>query len=185
MIDINSFKQTLQKTVTNTSENLATIRTGRATSALIENIQVKTYGGQATLKIIELATISNSGPQELLVAPFDPSTLQDIEAAVRASSMGFIVAVTGNQIRVKAPPLSEEQRQKYTKLVSQFSEEGREAIRRHRDAIRKELKDQSDSKEISDDQKYRLEQEIDKVSKEYTEKIDTLRKSKEEEVLTI
>lgn len=185
MIDLNNFKTQLNQSVVRTQDNLATIRTGRATGALVENIMVNTYGGQANLKVIELATITNEGPQTLLVTPFDPSVTGDLEKALRESSLGFSVSVSGNQIRAKTPPLTEEQRQKYTKLVSQFSEEGREAIRRARDEIRKKLKDEFDNKEISEDQKYRLEDEIDKAAKEFTEKIEELKKRKEQEVLNI
>ena len=185
MIDLNNFKTQLSQSVNRTQDNMATIRTGRATSALVENIMVNTYGGQANLKVIELATITNEGPQTLLVTPFDPSVTADLEKALRESSLGFSVSVSGSQIRAKTPPLTEEQRQKYTKLVSQFSEEGREAIRRARDEIRKKLKDEFDNKELSEDQKYRLEDEIDKTAKEFTDKIEELKKRKEQEVLNI
>lgn len=185
MTDLNSFKNKLQGLVNRTSDNFATIRTGRVSPALIENIMVNTYGGQVTLKVIELATITSEGPQTLLVVPFDPTVLPDLEKALRESNLGFSVILSGNQIRAKSPPLTEEQRQKYTKLVSQFAEEGRESLRRARDEVRKTIKEQFDAKEISQDQKYRTEEEIDKIAKESTEKIDELKKRKEQEVLTI
>ena len=185
MIDLNSFRTQLSQVISRTQENLTTIRTGRATSALIENVVVTTYDGEAKLKVIELATINNEGPQTLLVAPFDPSVTADLEKALRESSLSFSVSVNGNQIRVKAPPLTEEQRQKYIKLVSQFAEEGRESIRRHRDEIRKKVKEEFDSKQLSEDQKYRQEDDIEKIATEFNEKIEELKKHKEQEVLTI
>jgi ribosome recycling factor len=185
MVETTEFKTQLYRIVEKTQENLATIRTGRATSALIENIMVTTYGGQTTLRLIELATITNEGPQTLLVSPFDPSITADLEKALRESNLGFSVSVGGNQIRAKTPPLTEEQRQKYTRLVSQFAEESREAIRRARDEIRKKLKNELDNKEISEDVKYRQEEEIDKIAKEYTDKIEDIKKAKEQEVLNI
>lgn len=185
MIDLNYFRSQLSQVVSRTQDNLTTIRTGRATSALVENIMVNTYGGQANLKVIELSTITNEGPQTLLVTPFDPSVTADLEKALRESSLGFSVSVSSNQIRAKTPPLTEEQRQKYTKLVSQFSEEGREAIRRVRDEIRKKLKEEFDNKQIGEDQKYRSEDEIDKIAKDFSEKIEELKKRKEQEVLSI
>ena len=185
MIDLVNFRTQLVQVVNRAQENLATIRTGRATSALIENLIVTPYGGEAKLKVIELATINNEGPQTLLVTPFDPSVIADLEKALRESSLSFSVSVSGNQVRVKAPPLTEEQRQKYSKLVSQFAEESRESIRRQRDDIRKKLKDEFDSKQISEDVKYRQEEEIEKIAKEFTDKIEDLKKHKEQEVLTI
>ena len=184
-MDLDIFKTQLQTSVEKTRNNMATIRTGRATSALIENTLVTTYGGQTTLKLIELATITNEGPQTLLISPFDVSVIQDIEKVLKDSVLGFSISVSGTQIRAKTPPLTEEQRQKYIKLVAEFSEEGREAIRHQRDKIRKTIKNEFDSKQLSEEEKYRLEDQIDKISKEQTDKIDSLRKHKEEEVMTI
>lgn len=185
MVDLNGFRSQLNQVVSRTRENLTTIRTGRATGALIENIVVTTYGGQTSLKMIELATITNEGPQTLLITPFDPSVTADLEQALRNSPLGFSVSVAGNQIRAKTPPLTEEQRQKYTKLVSQFSEDGREAVRRVRDDIRRQLKNEFDRKQLGEDEKFRLENEIEKLAKEATEQIEELKKRKEEEVLDI
>lgn len=185
MINLQTFKQNLELTFSKTRENLNTIRTGRASPAIVENMEVTTYGGGATLKIIELATIMNNGPQDLVVTPFDPSTMQDIEKKLRESSMGFSVVVQGNLIRLKMPPLSEEQREKYAKLVSGFIEDGREFVRKHRDEIRKELKSSFENKEITEDEKYRQEEAIEKVSKEYNDKLEELKKRKEQEIMTI
>lgn len=185
MIDLNDFRLKLSQTINHLQNNLATVRTGRATSALIENIVVSTYGGQAKLKVIELATIINEGAQTLLVTPFDQAVKNDLEKALRESNLGFSVSVSESQIRVKMPPLTEEQRQKYLKLVSQFCEEGREGIRRQRDEIRKKVREEFVHKELSEEQKYRLEEEIDKTAKEFTDKIEELKKHKEEEILNI
>ena len=185
MADTNTLKTQLINIVKKTQESLSTIRTGRVSSALIENIVVTTYNGEARLKIIELSTITNESSTTLLVSPFDQSVTADLEAALRNSSLGFEVSVSGNQVRVKTPPLTQEQREKYLKLVSNFTEEGREAIRRERDEIRKELKNEFDTKTISQDVKFRMEEEIDKVSKDYTDKLEELRKHKEQEVMTI
>jgi len=185
MVDLNSYRSQLSQTVSRTEDNLHTIRTGRASGALIENILVSAYGGAASLKVIELASITNEGPQTLLVSPFDPAVTADLEKALRESSLGLSISVSGNQIRAKTPPLTEEQRQKYTKLVSEFAEEGRERLRRERDEIRKTVKTELDKKLITQDEKYRLEAEIDKIAKEFTERIDELKKRKEQEVMTI
>lgn len=185
MINIQQFKQELEKTINYFRDNLSNIRTGRATGALVENIQVVTYNGQATLKIIELATITNNGPQELLIIPFDQTVLHDIEKKLRESSIGFSVAVDGNQIRLKNPPLTEEQREKYAKVISQFAEEAREKIRKERDEVRKEVKTSFVEKEITEDQRYRSEEEIDKIAKNYSEQVEEVRQKKEQEIMTV
>lgn len=185
MVSLPEFRASLEDVLTYTRDNLGSIRTGRASPALVENISVTTYGGQATLKVIELATLTTGGPQEILISPFDQSTIQDIEKAIRSSSLGFIVSVSGTQIRAKTPPLSQEQREKYAKLVTQFAEESRETLRHERDEIRKKVKLSYEAKEISEDEKRRVETDIDKVSKEYTDKIEEFKKRKEQEITTI
>lgn len=185
MVEINEFRSSCQAAVDHTKESLGTIRTGRTSPALVERILVTTYGGQATLKVFELATIMTDGPQDLVIHPFDPSVTQDIEKVLQSSQLGFIVAVQGNAIRVKNPPLSQEQREKYAKLVSQYAEEGREQVRRARDEIRKEIKIQFDKKELSEDEKYRQEQEVDTLTKSFTDTIDHLKEHKQQEVMTL
>lgn len=185
MLQLVDFKFQLEQIIEKARENLSTIRTGRASAALVENIQVTTYGGGATLRILELATITNSGPQELLVVPFDPSTLQDIEKKLRESSIGFLIGVETSRIRAKLPPLSQEQREKYVKLVAEFAETARESLRHTRDEERKKVKTSFEKKELTQDDKFTLEQEIDKIAKDYTQKIDDMKKRKEEEVMTV
>lgn len=178
-------KQKLSPVVDETRESLGAIRTGRASAALIENISVTTYGGQAVLRVLELATIVNEGPQDLLVVPFDHTVLQDVENALRNSQMGFSVVTQGTQIRVKTPPLTQEQREKYAKLVSKLVEDSREKIRKIRDETRKQVKNQFESKAIGEDEKFREEESIDKISHEYTQKIEDLRSAKEKEIMTV
>ncbi|MCR4329450.1 MAG: ribosome-recycling factor [Candidatus Roizmanbacteria bacterium] len=178
-------KQKLSTVVEEARESLGAIRTGRASPALIENISVTTYGGQAVLRVLELATIANEGPQDLLVVPFDHTVLQDIETAIRNSQMGFSVVTQGTQIHVKTPPLTQEQREKYVKLVSKLAEESREKVRKLRDDVRKQVKMQFESKAIGEDEKFREEEMIDKVSREYTQKIEDLKSAKEKEVMTV
>jgi len=101
MIDLVNFRTQLVQVVNRAQENLATIRTGRATSALIENLIVTTYGGEAKLKVIELATINNEGPQTLLVTPFDPSVIADLEKALRESSLSFFQISNHRWIKIQ------------------------------------------------------------------------------------
>ncbi len=184
-MDISTYRSAGQEAVERTRESLGTIRTGRASAALIENTPITTYGGQATLRLMELATIMSDGPQDLLVNPFDPSVTQDIENTLRNAQLGFIVSVQGTTIRVKNPPLSQEQREKYAKLVSQYAEEGREKLRKARDEIRKDVKAAFDAGEISEDEKYRTEQEIETATKAFMDRIEEVKQAKQREVMTV
>lgn len=185
MENISPFRSGCDRIVQLTRENLATIRTGRASSSMIENIAVKTYGGQTTLRVMELATLTVDGPTDIIVSPFDPSTTQDIESTLRDAQMGFNVAVQGTVIRVKTPPLTGEQREKYAKLVSRYAEEGREKVRRARDEARKEVRTLFEKKEISEDERKRWEAEIEKISQDTLTKIEGIRAAKQTEVTTI
>jgi ribosome recycling factor len=182
---VSDFSNLSDKTIQALQEDLKLIRTGRATSALIEDLQVKAYGGETNLKLLELATITTEGPSALVIVPFDTSTLQDIEKAILKSTLSLSPQTQANRIIVKIPPLSQEQREKMIKLIGEKVEEKREVIRNHRDEARKKIKNKLDSKDISEDEKFRLEKEIDTSSQENMNKIQQLKTAKEKDILEL
>jgi ribosome recycling factor len=117
--------------------------------------------------------------------PYDSSTSQDIEKAILKSPLGISPQPQAGKILVKIPPLSEEQRQKLTKIVSQKIEEKKVSIRGNRDEARKKIKNLLDQKQITEDQKFRFEKEIDTVTQKATEELQTIKEAKEQEILTI
>ncbi len=179
------FKQNAQKTFQLLQEDIKVIRTGRATPALIEDMIVDTYGGQTSLKLMELATITTEGPSALVIVPFDVSILQDIEKAILKSSMGLSPQVQGSRIVVKIPPLSQEQREKLLKFVNQKVEEKRVIIRNHRDETRRKIRQQLEKKEIAEDEKFRLEKEIDNLTQKFMEQIQEVKEVKEKEIMQV
>lgn len=179
------FKQFIERVILNLKEDLKTIRTGRATPALIENLQVLTYSGSTTLKLREIATISTEGPQALVIVPFDPSIIADIEKAILTSSLGLSPAVQGTRLLVKIPPLSQEQREKFVKLAGQKVEERKVSIRGQRDEARRKIKGLMEKKEITEDMKFRLEKELDTESSRAMDEIDKAKQAKEVEILAI
>lgn len=182
---LQDFQQNLSKTINSLKEDLKLIRTGRASPALVENLQVETYGGQTTLKLLELATITTEGSTSLLIAPFDPSVTPDIEKAILKSSLGLSPNVHGTTIVVKIPPLSQEQREKMIKLVSQKVEEKKSIIRNHRDEVRRKIKQRLEQKTITEDDKFRTEKEVDNVASRNIEEVQKLKEAKEKEVMQI
>jgi len=182
---LSEFKQNLEKTVTDLKAEIAAIRSGRASPSLVENLLVETYGGQTKLKLMELATISTQGVSSLLIFPFDPAIISDIEKAILASPLGLTPRVEGKAIHLNIPPLSEEQRKRLTKIISQKVEAARERVRSIRDQARKKIKLALANKEISEDQKFRLEKEIDKITQEINQKIEQIKEKKEKEVMEI
>lgn len=182
---LQDFQQNLNKTINSLKEDLKLIRTGRASPALVEDLRVETYGGQTTLKLLELATITTEGSTSLLIAPFDPSVTPDIEKAILKSSLGLSPSVQGTKIVVKIPPLSQEQREKMIKLVSQKVEEKKSIIRNHRDEVRRKIKQQLEQKTITEDDKFRTEKEVDNVASANIEEVQKLKETKEKEVMQI
>jgi len=181
-MDLTDFKQNLQQTINHLKDELKMIRTGRANPAMVEDLMVETYGGSTRLKMQELATITTEGATALVIAPFDPSTIVDIEKAILKSPLGLSPQTQGSRITIRIPPMSQEQRDKFIKLVGQMVEEKRSVVRGHRDAVRKQIKEQFEKKGITEDDKYRQEKEIDEITQKTNEDIAYIKDAKETEI---
>jgi ribosome recycling factor len=161
----------------------ATVRTGKATPALLDTVRVEAYGSQMPLN--QLATISTPESSLLVVQPFDKTLLPDIERAIMTADLGLNPANDGNIIRIPIPPLNEERRQEYVKLLHRMTEEGRISIRHARRTVRDELHQLVRDHELSEDESRRREDQLEKLTKDYVEKVDEILKSKEAEVMAI
>ena len=161
----------------------ATVRTGKATPALLDTVRVEAYGSQMPLN--QLATISTPESSLLVLQPFDKTLLPDVERAIMTADLGLNPANDGNVIRIPIPPLNEERRQEYVKLLHRMTEEGRISIRHARRTVRDELHQLVRDHELSEDESRRREDQLEKLTKDYVEKVDELLKSKEAEVMAI
>jgi len=161
----------------------ATVRTGKATPALLDTVRVEAYGSQMPLN--QLATIGTPESSLLVVQPFDKTLLPDVERAIMTADLGLNPANDGNIIRIPIPPLNEERRQEYVKLLHRMTEEGRISIRHARRTVRDELHQLVRDHELSEDESRRREDQLEKLTKDYVEKVDELLKSKEAEVMAI
>lgn len=182
---ISDFKQSIEKAISHLMEDLKSIRTGKANPSLVENIVVETYGGQSKLRLMELSTIMANGPSGLIVTPFDSTILSDIEKAILKSPLGVSPVIQGNKIILKFPPLSQEQREKLAKVAQQNVEETKQIIRNHRDDARKKIKQLHESKEMTEDEKFRIEKVIDIQTHKLMETIQKVKESKEKEIMEI
>ncbi|KKQ23140.1 MAG: Ribosome-recycling factor [Candidatus Roizmanbacteria bacterium GW2011_GWC2_37_13] len=182
MDNISQFKASCQKVIESLKEDLKSIRTGRASPSLVENLTVETYGGSTRLKLMELSTIVTEGPIALSISPFDQSTIQDIERAILKSPLGLSPIVQSNRILLKIPPLSTEQREKFIKTAAELIEDKKNQIRNLRDNVRKSIKNSFEKKETTEDEKFRLEKEIDNISTLFTEEIQVIKDKKEAEI---
>jgi len=166
-------------------EELKGIRTGRAHTGMIEGILVETYGGSMKMKLQELASITTEGNDGLVIMAFDPSTVSDIEKAILASPLGISPKTEGSRIIIRIPPLSEEQRLKFVKLVSQMIEETKNAIRRDREEVRRDIKRTFDEKKITEDDKFRLEKDIDAHIGTSNAELISIKEKKEQEIMAV
>lgn len=173
----------MQKAVDGLAKELATIRAGRATPALLDNVVVEYHGSPVPL--YQLATMSTPEANLIVVQPWDRASLRDIEKAILAANIGLNPANDGNLIRVLIPPLSEERRIELVKLVSRKIEERRIAIRNiRRDGIEK-LREMERSKEISQDDLKSNTKKIDQLTEAFVDQVNELGESKEREIREI
>src|SRR5579864_1973996 len=179
---LNETKSRMQKVLDLVHTDLATIRTGRATPALVEHIIVSAYGGTTKLKVMELATITASDSQTLVVTPFDHTILDELQKGIQEANIGFNPSNDGQVIRISIPPLSQERRGELIHLMKQKLENGRIMVRQARHDAMLEIKK---DKTLSEDDIRRIEKEIQRVTDEYIGKIDALGKKKEEELLSM
>jgi ribosome recycling factor len=182
---VSAFTNQAFKTIASLKEDLKSIRTGRASPSLVENLTVETYGGQTKLRLLELATIMTEGASSISISPYDPSVIQDIEKAILKSPLGLTPATQGTRIVIRIPSLNTEQREKYIKVVGEKVEEKKVTIRNHRDDSRRTIKNAFEKKEMSEDEKYRLEKEIDSQSTKFMEEINAIKESKQKEIMEV
>jgi ribosome recycling factor len=161
----------------------ATVRTGKATPALLDTVRVDAYGSK--MPINQLATVNTPEPSLLVVQPFDKTLLADIERAIMVADLGLNPANDGNIIRIPIPPLNEERRKEYVKLLHKMAEEGRVSLRHSRRMTRDEITELVKEHELGEDEGRRREHELEKLTHQYGDKIDELMKHKEEEVMAI
>ena len=161
----------------------AGVHTGKASPALVENIMVEVYGAQ--MRVRELAGITTPEPRTLTIQPWDANSLHPIEKAIQKSNLGLTPSIQGRAIRLFFPELSQERREEFVKIVRKMAEDGRVAIRHvRRDAMEEMKKHAHDSGTTEDDVKH-AEKELQKLTDEYTAKIDGHLAHKEKEIMTV
>lgn len=164
-------------------EDLATIRTGRASPALVEKLSVEYYGSPTPLN--QLATISAPETRLLTIRPFDPGSLKDIERAIQASDLGLTPNNDGKLIRLNIPPLTEERRHELVRVVRSRAEEARVAVRNVRRDILNNIREFEREKQISEDELHRAEEDLQKRTDQHIEAINETGERKEKEILEI
>jgi ribosome recycling factor len=175
----------MTKAIEFTRQDLSSIRSGRATPALVENITVPAYGGTQYLKVQALATITTADSKSLVISPFDVSIINEIAKAIQEANTGLTPSVDGEVIRIGIPPLSQERRQEYTKLARVKVEAGKVMVRQGRADAMKELKKLEVDKAISEDEQKHGERLVQELTDEMIAELETMGDRKEEELMQI
>lgn len=179
---IASHESGMQKTVDFLRSELKGVRTGRAAPGLVENLSVEYYGSPTPLK--SLATIAAPDPTSIVIKPFDPESLKDIERAIKNSDLSLAPISEGKMIRLNIPPLSEERRKQIVQQVKQLGEKTKVSVRNIRRDANKQLDDELKNKAITEDDCTKSKSSVDDITKKYVDQIDDIVKNKSEEIMT-
>lgn len=180
---VGQYKGEFEQAIDFLKKDISSLRTGRATPALVEDIMIEAYGTKQQLKAV--ASISVADAKTLNIEPWDKSIMQAVEVGIRNSSLGISPVNDGKLIRLPLPTLTHERRAELIKVLHQKLEGARIAMRKIREDIRAMIEMEFESKNISEDEKFTYFDEVEKLIKEYNEKIKVIGEEKEKEITTI
>lgn len=170
----------MKKTVEATQRDFSTVRTGRASTALVEGIRVDYYGASTPLK--QLAAVTTPDARLIMIQPWDKNTLVEIEKSIMKSDIGIPPTNDGKAIRLSIPPLTQERRAELDKVLKKIAEDGHISIRTSRHAAMESVKKLEKDKSITEDEKFKADGDIQKLTDKYIKEIDTLLGAKEKEI---
>jgi len=176
-------EEKMEKTEHVVVNEFASVRTGKASASLVENILVESYGSQMRLR--ELAGITTPEPRTLAIQPWDVSNLVHIEKAIQKANLGLSPAVQGKILRIFFPELSQERRQEFVKIIKKMAEDGRVAIRHVRRDAMDLLKKHAHDSGVTEDETKQAEKDLQKLTDDFSAKIDKHFAAKEKELLTV
>ncbi|MBI3991471.1 MAG: ribosome recycling factor [Candidatus Omnitrophica bacterium] len=180
---IHQIEEKMKKTLEVTTREFAGIRTGRASTALVDGVKVDYYGNPMPLK--QLATITTPDPRLLAIQPWDVSLIPEIEKAILKSELGITPVNDGKVVRLSMPSLTQERRDELDKLIKKMAEDGRVSVRSERRLAVDQIKKLEKEKKVSEDDSFRTQGEIQKLTDRYIQKIEELLKVKEKEIKEI
>ncbi len=175
-------KQKLEKTLENLKDSLKPLRVGRASASMIEDIEVEAYNAKLTIK--ELASISVPQSDQIVIQPWDPGTIENIQKAILQSEADLNPNVESNTLRINLPPVTEEKRKEIVKDVHKQGEEAKVAIRNIREDAVKNIEEKEKNKEISEDEKFAQKDKVQNMINDYNNKVEETIKAKEEDIMS-
>jgi ribosome recycling factor len=184
-MDLGDIPSRMRKVLDFVKQDIATIRTGRAAPTLVENIVVNAYGGSAKMRVMELATISVPDSQSLMITPYDQTVIGEIRRDIIAANVGLTPVLENNIIRIAVPSLTEERRLEYVRMLHQKLEDGRVKVRQIRHDKMSELKRDFEAGTLPEDDRSRLEEELQKQTDKMMEEIESVGEAKEAELMKV
>jgi ribosome recycling factor len=178
---ISESKAKIKKAVEILQDELKAVRTGRASTTIVENMKVDYYGTPTLLK--QMATLATPQADMIVIKPFDPASVKDIEKAIKNSDLSIAPIVDGKLIRLNVPPLSEERRKQLVQQAKQMGEQTKVSIRNIRREANKQLEKEQKDKLITEDDLQVGKKQIDDITREYTDKVDEVVKNKSDEIM--
>jgi ribosome recycling factor len=184
MFDSKPYETRMSQAIAHFEEEIKKLRTGRANPGMLDGVMVEAYGQK--MPLIQVATITVPEPQQLLINPFDPTNLQAVVAAIRDDqSLGLNPSDDGRVVRVVIPALTTERRQQIAKQLNEKVEDARIALRNVRHDALKDAKSKKEAKELSEDDVKRVEKAMDDTMRDHQTKLESLAKTKEQEIMTL
>lgn len=182
-MNIQEFKSEFKNAIEFLKNDIAQLRTGRASTAMVDSITVEAYGSRQPVKAV--GTIMVADPKTITVEPWDKSLLSALEKGIRDSGLGINPVNDGKLIRLSLPELTSERRQELLKILNQKLEQARISVRKIREDVREMINEEEKAKSISEDDKFRLQEELEKMVKEFNEEIRKIGEGKEKEITTV
>jgi ribosome recycling factor len=180
---VKAAREHMQQAIDAVRHELSTVRSGKATPALLERVRVEAYG--TVLPLNQVATVSAPEPRLLLVTPFDRSQIAAIERTIQTSELGLVPSNDGNVVRIPIPPLTEERRKELVKVAHKIAEDGRIAVRHARQEANHKIKDLEKKGDLSEDDARRQQKEVQERTDEAIGEIEGILKRKEAEILEV
>ncbi len=178
---LSEMRQKMEKTLDSLTREFKKMRTGRASVSILDGIKVECYGSQ--MRLNQIASISNPESRLLTIQPWDQSIMGNIEKSILKSGLGLTPMNDGKLIRISIPPLTEERRKELAKVAKKMAEESKIIIRNHRRETNEMLKELKNEGEISEDEMFKHQDKVQKITDEFIGKTDEIRKEKEDEIL--
>jgi ribosome recycling factor len=180
---IDDFRPEFEHVLEFLKSDLSSLRTGRANAAMVEDLPVEAYGSMMTVKGVGSVLVPDA--KTIMVEPWDKALTKEIEKAIRQAPIGVNPVVDGNRVRITIPPLTEEGRRELVKIVGKKAEEAHIALRGVREDAKAEIARMEKDKEISEDERFRLQEALEGVVKHWNDKVREMAAEKEQEIMTI